>query len=62
MEMHKKRYSVENINKIVNETTLKITEQYYDKMDMRDIGVMNFYVWCLMENFKATIDEKDLQR
>ena len=58
--MNTKRYSVNDINKILNKTTKEITEEYYDKMDMRDVGVMNTYIWHLLENFKATINTRDM--
>lgn len=59
--MNIKRYSIIDVNNIVNRTTKEITDQYYGKMDMRDIGVMNTYIWNLLENFKSTVDERELK-
>ena len=55
--MDVKRYSIKDINKTVNQTTKEITSKYWDKMDVRDIGVLNTFVWRLNENFRASLDD-----
>ncbi len=57
--MNNKKYSMNDITRIINNTTSDVLEQYYEKMDMGDIGLLNTFVWELQTHLKDYDVEKE---